>query len=159
MVVGLCTLLQVVTLSPCEVLVRTLNSDLQHRFVEQDEDLFNFVFDVTCSFIDGIVSLAIPTPRLLIPGTADINDDSRLQIRRFARGKRPTERMSYLLDTAEAPGGGLKATLRERLIDYPVKPWERLAEPSPVIGENDTSISMTLFKTRRVRCGKDGRLR
>ncbi|RPB01463.1 hypothetical protein L873DRAFT_658642 [Choiromyces venosus 120613-1] len=117
LVVGLCTL-------------------LQHEFIQQDPDLFDFVFDVTGSFID------------------DLTEDTRLQIRRFAKAKRPTPRMTYLISGGEAPAASiLKATQRGKLVDFPIKPWERLAEPSPIIGENDTSISLTLFCTRRIRCG------
>lgn len=89
----------------------------------------------------------------------DLPEDARLQVRRFVRGKKPTPRMSYLVGGGEiiSIGGGgewLKAFQRGKLIDYPMKPWEKLAEPSPIIGENDTSISLTLFKTRRARCHK-----
>lgn len=95
----------------------------------------------------------------------DLPEDPRLQVRRFVRGKKPTPRMSYLVGGGElisgsgsggGSGGGewLKASQRGKLVDYPMKPWERLAEPSPQIGENDTSISLTLFKTRRARCHK-----
>ncbi|PWW72922.1 hypothetical protein C7212DRAFT_359992 [Tuber magnatum] len=84
----------------------------------------------------------------------DLTEDTRLQIRRFAKAKRPTARMTYLIGGGEASGSILKATQRGKLVDFPVKPWERLAEPSPVIGENDTSISLTLFCTRKIRCAR-----
>lgn len=62
--------------------------------------------------------------------------------------------MTYLIGGGEASGSILKATQRGKLVDFPVKPWERLAEPSPIIGENDTSISLTLFCTRKIRCAR-----
>lgn len=64
--------------------------------------------------------------------------------------------MSYLIGASNGSNGTewLKAFQRGKMIDYPVKPWEKLAEPSPVMGENDTSVSLVLFMTRRGRCWK-----
>ncbi|RPB09459.1 hypothetical protein P167DRAFT_560154 [Morchella conica CCBAS932] len=108
---------------------------LRHEFVRKDEELFDFVFDITSSFID------------------DLPDETTQHIRRFTRGKKPTPRMSYLIGSSSGTEW-LKAFQRGKMIDYPVKPWEKLAEPSPVMGENDTSVSLVLFMTRRGRCSR-----
>ena len=71
----------------------------------------------------------------------DLTEDTRLQVRRFAKGKPPTAQMTYLIGGGEVSGSILKATQRGKLVDFPVKPWERLAEPSSIIGENDTQCS------------------
>ena len=38
---------------------------------------------------------------------------------------------------------------REKLAPYPLRRWEMLGEPTPNIGENDTSLSLTLFGARK----------
>ena len=39
-------------------------------------------------------------------------------------------------------------------MDFPVKAWELLADATPIMGENDTSLGLGLFGTRRVKCAK-----
>ena len=46
----------------------------------------------------------------------------------------------------ERRGAGLE---REKLAPYPLRRWEMLGEPTPNIGENDTSLSLTLFGARK----------
>ena len=53
------------------------------------------------------------------------------------------------INMAAAPerrGAGLE---REKLATYPLRRWEMLGEPTPNIGENDTSLSLTLFGARK----------
>jgi mediator of RNA polymerase II transcription subunit 12 len=38
---------------------------------------------------------------------------------------------------------------KEKLVPYPLRRWEMLGEPTPNIGENDTSLSLTLFGARK----------
>lgn len=38
---------------------------------------------------------------------------------------------------------------KEKLAPYPLRRWEMLGEPTPNIGENDTSLSLTLFGARK----------
>ena len=57
--------------------------------------------------------------------------------------------MSSFLVGAEEGAENLKAVQKGRMAEFAVKPWERLAEPTPNIGENDVSISLVLFKTRK----------
>ena len=42
-----------------------------------------------------------------------------------------------------------KSIEKERPAPYPFRRWEMLQEPTPNIGENDTSLSLTLFGARR----------
>ncbi|KAL7269262.1 RNA polymerase II mediator complex subunit [Rhizina undulata] len=109
---------------------------LQLEQIQNDPELFDFVFDVACSFVD------------------ELTEDSRQQIRRFTKGRTQPPRMTYLTGGMEQTEDWLRATQRGKLIEYPMKPWERLAEPTPIIGENDTSLSLVLFRTRKVRCAR-----
>ena len=85
---------------------------------------------------------------------SDLSEESRLAIRRFLRYKNPPPRLGYLLGNVDYPGDWLKATRAGKLMDYPVKSWELLQDPTPVMGENDTSLSLTLFRTRKSKCAK-----
>jgi mediator of RNA polymerase II transcription subunit 12 len=38
---------------------------------------------------------------------------------------------------------------KEKLAPFPLRRWEMLGEPTPNVGENDTSLSLTLFDARR----------
>jgi mediator of RNA polymerase II transcription subunit 12 len=42
--------------------------------------------------------------------------------------------------------GGRRASLT---VPYPLRRWEMLAESTPNVGENDTSLSLKLFQARR----------
>lgn len=44
------------------------------------------------------------------------------------------------------PAGGLGASGGERLSAFSFRRWEILNEPTPIVGENDTSLSLTLFE-------------
>lgn len=44
------------------------------------------------------------------------------------------------------PGPG-----QEKLVPFGFKRWEVLNEPTPNVGENDTSLSMTLFEAIKLR--------
>ena len=61
-------------------------------------------------------------------------------------------RVGYLLGNIDYPGDWLKATRAGKLMDFPVKSWELLADPTPGMGENDTSLSLTLFAARKAKC-------
>ncbi|RPB19444.1 hypothetical protein L211DRAFT_814567 [Terfezia boudieri ATCC MYA-4762] len=109
---------------------------LQNGYLQSDEPLFDHVIDVITCFVD------------------DLSEESRLAIRRFLRYKNPPPRLGYLLGNVDYSGDWLKATRAGKLLDYPVKSWELLQDPTPIMGENDTSLSLTLFRTRKSKCVK-----
>lgn len=45
---------------------------------------------------------------------------------------------------------GMRANLQERLSPYLLRRWELLPEPTPMVGLNDTSISLGLFEAIRI---------
>ncbi|KAF3930239.1 hypothetical protein ABW20_dc0104813 [Dactylellina cionopaga] len=125
---------------------------LENRHVQNDDFMFEFALDIACSIVD------------------DMNEESRYHIRRFLKRRYDLPQISYLLGGIEIwnaghPGGGsvagggvgassewLKGLSRGRLVDYPLKPWEQVSDPTPVAGDNDTSLSMMLFHARKVGC-------
>jgi mediator of RNA polymerase II transcription subunit 12 len=105
---------------------------LQQDVVRNDDAHFEMVLGVAASFADGLP------------------DDIRLQLRRYVRGKRQVPMGAYILGAALDGAENLRARQQKgELVEFAVKPWERLAEPTPNIGENDVSLSLALFKTRR----------
>lgn len=93
-------------------------------------------------------------------------DDMRLQCITSLR-EVPNKRISYLFSITKDPSDWLVLSQKERinvggaterrragierekLAPYPLRRWEMLGEPTPNIGENDTSLSLTLFGARK----------
>jgi mediator of RNA polymerase II transcription subunit 12 len=103
---------------------------LQHDIIRNDDAHFELVLGIAGTFCDGLP------------------DDTRLQLKRYSKGKRPVPMGGYLLGATDS-GENLRALQKGKAVEFAVKPWERLAEPTPSIGENDVSLSLALFKTRR----------
>ena len=66
-----------------------------------------------------------------------------------AAARRPGLPMGALLGT---PGSlwGIEPQVPERLSPFVYRRWDILSEPTPVVGENDTSLSLGLFEARKV---------
>ena len=47
-------------------------------------------------------------------------------------------------------GPGMMAPPPEKLSPFLFRRWEILSEPTPNVGENDTSLSLTLFDARKI---------
>ncbi|KAF8542225.1 hypothetical protein BDD12DRAFT_826310 [Trichophaea hybrida] len=103
---------------------------LQHEIIRNDEAHFELVLGIASSFCDGLP------------------DDTRFQLKRYAKGKRSPPMSSYLVGSGDG-AESLKAIQKGKIVEFSIKPWERLAEPTPGIGENDVSLSLALFRTRR----------
>ncbi|KFX89940.1 hypothetical protein O988_08418 [Pseudogymnoascus sp. VKM F-3808] len=89
----------------------------------------------------------------------ELPDDARAQCGRFLadRGKPggeavvadPGLRYVFGLEPA-ADGGGLMLSQRGKMESFVVRRWENLSEPTPMVGENDAALSLSLFQARRV---------
>ena len=106
-----------------------------------------------------------PLVALLIDRTFDLGlllvdllpDDMRQQCIRGLRDTTSNSRIIYLFSIAPNPSQWLVLSTRERiggvekekLTQYPLRRWEMLGEPTPNVGENDTSLSLTLFGARK----------
>ncbi|KAK6353406.1 RNA polymerase II mediator complex subunit [Orbilia brochopaga] len=127
MVVGLCAL-------------------LENKHVQKDEFMFEMALDIACALVD------------------EMSEESRQQLRRFLRRKYHVPQICYLLGGVEAwtmngvttavsgTSEWMRGLSRGRLVDFPVKPWEQVSDPTPMAGDNDTSLSMGLFHARKVGC-------
>ncbi|KAJ1335659.1 mediator of RNA polymerase II transcription subunit 12 [Microdochium nivale] len=109
--------------------------------------------------------------------TADmLSEEVRLQCVRVVKDATSDVRVRYLLSFSANPadtfmlahrekpppglsdrerrammlGLGLSGMLPERLSPFTFRRWEILSEPTPIVGENDTSLSLTLFDARKL---------
>jgi len=44
---------------------------------------------------------------------------------------------------------GSRAVVEPRILQFPLRRWEMVQDATPLVGENDTSLSLTLFGTRK----------
>ncbi|KAK0111317.1 RNA polymerase II mediator complex subunit [Cadophora gregata] len=96
----------------------------------------------------------------------NLPDDTRQQCIRSLRDVTSSPPISYLFSIAANPTEWLLLRQKDRtlsvtdpeensvekvkLTPFTLKRWEMLGEPTPNVGENDTSLSLTLFGARRV---------
>jgi mediator of RNA polymerase II transcription subunit 12 len=125
---------------------------------------------------DPIPSLIEQTFDLALHLVDSLPEDMRQQCIRSLRDTASNPRMSYLFSYTpnptewlmlsqrekipglQPPPAGSGAAERERwerererekLVPFVLRRWEMLGEPTPNVGENDTSLSLTLFGSRR----------
>jgi mediator of RNA polymerase II transcription subunit 12 len=80
----------------------------------------------------------------------DLPEEARLYCVRSLKDKTSNPRMEYIFSYSAPPTDWLHLSQNGKLIPYPLRRWEILSEPTPIVGENDTSLSLTLFKARKV---------
>ncbi|KAH7386149.1 RNA polymerase-like protein II mediator complex component Srb8 [Cadophora sp. MPI-SDFR-AT-0126] len=70
----------------------------------------------------------------------------------FSNAANPTEWLvlSQKDKMQSVTGSDGKPAEKEKLTQFPLKRWEMLGEPTPNLGENDTSLNLTLFGARKV---------
>lgn len=95
------------------------------------------------SFLAKVFDVAI----LLVD---DLPDEARLQCLRLLKEKASNVIIRYLFGYSAPSTGHLQLYQKGKLVPYPLKRWEILSEPTPNVGENDTSISLTLFQARKI---------
>jgi len=80
----------------------------------------------------------------------DLPEEARLNCIRSLKDKTYNPRIEYIFGYSAPPTDWLQLSQNGKLIPYPLRRWEILSEPTPIVGENDTSLSLTLFKARKV---------
>jgi mediator of RNA polymerase II transcription subunit 12 len=116
---------------------------------------------------DEIKNLIEQTFDLALYLVDPLPEDMRQQCIRNLRDAASSAQISYLFSftpnptewlvlsqkerTLPPPGAGAaeRATEKEKLVPFSLRRWEMLGEPTPNVGENDTSLSLTLFGARR----------
>ena len=115
---------------------------------EATRDLIEHTYDLALHLVDNLP------------------EDMRQQCIRSLRDTTSSPSISYLFSIADNPTDWLvlrqkdkmqsvtgpdgKPVEKEKLTPFPLKRWEMLGEPTPNVGENDTSLSLTLFGARRL---------
>ncbi|TGZ77979.1 hypothetical protein EX30DRAFT_343545 [Ascodesmis nigricans] len=103
---------------------------LQTEYIRNQPDLLSYISDIATQLGD------------------DLPDEHRAQLRRCTLAHKTPPGTSFLVSNWDS-SDNLEVYQRGKLSDYAIKTWERLSEPTPVIGENDTSLSLRLFRARR----------
>ncbi|KAI9754382.1 MAG: RNA polymerase II mediator complex subunit, partial [Candelina submexicana] len=112
-------------------LLIALCSILVSEYFEDDSDLTDTALDVASCLVD------------------DLPDEARIQCMKYLKERSYDSRLRYLFGYQEGPSDRLKLSQRGKLRPYPLRHWEILPEPTPVVGDNDTSLSLTLFEARK----------
>ncbi|KAI5867594.1 hypothetical protein GGS23DRAFT_612744 [Durotheca rogersii] len=112
--------------------------------------------DIALALVDGLPEDA----RLqCVRGVKDVTSDSRI---RYLFSFAPNPEEDFMLAHREKPPVGFQerramglgigmGMLPEKLTPFVFRRWEILNEPTPNVGENDTSLSLTLFDARRIK--------
>ncbi|KFY50484.1 hypothetical protein V496_09327 [Pseudogymnoascus sp. VKM F-4515 (FW-2607)] len=84
----------------------------------------------------------------------ELPDDARAQCGRFLseRGKEVVmgdAGLRYVFGFEGREDAGLMISQRGRMEGFVVRRWECLSEPTPMVGENDAALSLSLFQARR----------
>lgn len=111
-------------------------------------------FDIALALVDGLPEDA----RLqCVRAVRDATADPRVRYL-FSYAPNPAE--VFMLSHREKPPQGIQerralawsfANCQERLTPFAFRRWEILNEPTPNVGENDTSLSLTLFDARKIK--------
>jgi mediator of RNA polymerase II transcription subunit 12 len=120
--------------------------------------------DFTTEDIKNLAEQAFDLALFLVDA---LPEDMRQQCIRSLRDTASSPRVSYIFSfapnptewlvlsqrekTQPAPSAGVadRAIEKEKLVPFALRRWEMLGEPTPNVGENDTSLSLTLFGARR----------
>ncbi|KAB5517300.1 hypothetical protein GE09DRAFT_1158331 [Coniochaeta sp. 2T2.1] len=132
----------------------------------------NRIFDLACLLVDSLNDETRSHCIRLISNTSDVrlryifsfprNPSENLMLSHRdkppsstsnpggAGGPRPPVHPGQLLGTPASLWGGQMPQGPERLTPFYFRRWEMLNEPTPVVGENDTAVSLGLFEARKV---------
>lgn len=80
----------------------------------------------------------------------DLPEDARINCVRALKEKTSDLRIHYIFGYSSLPTDWLQLNQKGKLMPYPLRRWEILSEPTPNVGENDTSLSLTLFQARKL---------
>jgi mediator of RNA polymerase II transcription subunit 12 len=121
-------------------------------------------FDIATDEIKNLIEQTFDLALYLVDA---LPEDMRQQCIRNLRDAASSAQISYLFSytpnptewlvlsqkerSLPPPGAGAaeRATEKEKLVPFSLRRWEMLGEPTPNVGENDTSLSLTLFGARR----------
>lgn len=119
-------------------------------------NLRQHAFDIALALVDGLPEEA----RLqCVRAVKDATADPRIRYL-FSFAPNPAE--NFMLSHREKPPVGIQerralamgmgmSMAPERLTPFVFRRWEILNEPTPNVGENDTSLSLTLFDARKIK--------
>jgi mediator of RNA polymerase II transcription subunit 12 len=80
----------------------------------------------------------------------DLPEDARLNCARSLKDKVSDPGIQYIFGFSASSVDWLQLSQKGKVVSYPLRRWEILSEPTPNVGENDTSLSLTLFGARKI---------
>lgn len=103
------------------------------------------LFDLIAFFSDYL------TPESRISCAAILRDQHNLRDSRLQRifGVADTDEGESLHITGTARPSSLLSSDPSNRVPFPLRRWEMVQDATPMIGENDTSLSLNLFGTRK----------
>lgn len=128
--------------------------------LSQCSNLPQHVFDLALVLVDNLPddARAHCARLLLAPDSPNFTSDPRL---RYLLSYTPPSADNLMLsprNKLSMQGGSTRTAMlgapapgQEKLVPFGYKRWEVLHEPTPNVGENDTSLSMTLFEAIKLR--------
>ncbi|KAI2466768.1 hypothetical protein F4781DRAFT_404759 [Annulohypoxylon bovei var. microspora] len=113
-------------------------------------------FDIALALVD---SLSEEARLLCVRAVKDTTADPRLK---YLFSFAPNSADDFMLAHRDKPPSGIQerramamgmgmSMIPERLTPFVFRRWEILNEPTPNVGENDTSLSLTLFDARKIK--------
>jgi mediator of RNA polymerase II transcription subunit 12 len=120
-------------------------SDLRSRVLLSLSTLFLELY--TCSDINVLTQQAFDVALLLVD---DLPEDARIYCVRSLGDRTSNSAVRYIFGYSAPPMDWLQLSQKGKLVLHPLRRWEILSEPTPNVGENDTSLSLTLFKSRKL---------
>lgn len=98
----------------------------------------------------GYTSLETSIYDILLLMTDELSEESRQQCIRTLKDKVIDVRICYAFGYGKSSLDWLQLSQKGKLLPYSLRRWETMSEPTPNMGENDASLSLTLFQARRV---------
>lgn len=99
--------------------------------IRANPELHQYCFDIAAISFDGL------------------SEDTRAHCMRSVKGHGHNLQLRYLFGFIDGPSDWLCISQRGKLAPFALRPWETLSEPTPNVGENDTSLNLTLFQARK----------
>lgn len=110
-----------------------------HSHHQRASSLPDYLFDVCLFLVD------------------DLPDDVRLKCVRImtdkarpgGRGAAADPALRYIFGFGRETGEALVLLQKGKVVGFPLRRWENLSEPTPMVGENDAALSLSLFQARK----------
>ena len=131
----------------CQLII-TLSFLLTASWARLSAHTAQFLFDVIALISDYLPSESRLYCGHVLRGQYQINDTRVDYLLGTSHGEHNPS-LSILVPESSKTSGASKSATRHQTYQYRLKNWEMVQDATPVVGENDTSLSLTLFEARK----------